>query len=181
MPSFDPSYAPETPAGNTEIDLRLVSQSEYQGEEISNAIYTWSLAPETAGVLTIEGHRAHVEWDSDYRGQASISYRYENPCGSTGVSETLDINLFNSTGVDEFDASAVEVYPNPAKDLIQVKTHVEGEALLRVIDLTGKVVYEDRMKDATCGIAASKFGGGIYTLQVIQNGNVANVRIVVMP
>ena len=189
IPSLDPSLVPETPTGDTAIDLRLVSESEYQGEAIDDVIYSWSLEPETAGVLNIEGSRALVVWDADYRGQASISYRYENPCGATAVSETLDINVFNSTGVDEFDTTTVEVYPNPAKGLIQVKTRTEGEALLRVVDLTGKVVYEcspsthrQAQGSGTATIETSKFGGsGIYTLQVIQNGNVSNVRIVVMP
>ena len=91
--------------------------------------------------------------------------------------------------MDEFDTTTVEVYPNPAKGMIQVKTHSEGEALLRVVDLTGKVVYEcspsthrQAQGSGTATIETSKFGGsGIYTLQVIQNGNVSNVRIVVMP
>ena len=180
IPSLDPSHMPETPTGETTIDLRLVNQSEYQGEEVGDVIYTWSLEPETAGTLTNDGHHVLVEWNNDYRGQASISYHYENPCGSTEVSEALDVNLFNSTGVDESDASKVEVYPNPAKDLILVKTHAEGEALLRVIDLTGKVVYENKMKDAEFRIDVSTFGGGIYTLQVVHDGNVTNTRVIVM-
>ena len=180
IPSLDPSHTPETPTGETAIDLRLVSQSEYQGEEISDVIYTWSLEPETAGTLTSDGHHVLVEWDNDYRGQASISYRYENPCGSTEVSEALEVNLFNSTGVDEYDASIVEVYPNPAKDLIFVKTLAEGKALLRVIDLNGKVIYENMMKDAECRIDVSAFHGGIYTLQVVHDGNMTNTRVIVM-
>ena len=159
----------------------MIGQSEYQGEAIDDVIYAWSLEPETAGTLTSDGHHVLVEWDSDYRGQASSSYRYENPCGSTAISEALDINLFNSTGVNENNVPSIEVYPNPAKDLIQVKTHLEGEVLLRVIDLTGKVVFECRMQNEEYRIDTTKFGGGIYTLQAIHNGNVSNVRIVVIP
>ncbi len=182
LPSFDPSHNPTTPSGAAEIDLRLISQSEYQGEENSDALYTWILEPSTAGTITGDGHRASVAWDNDYRGQANISYRYENACGSTAVSEAMLVNVFNSTGLDEQGITVVEVYPNPAKDMIHVKTHQDGEATLRVIDLTGKVIYECRMMNDECRMATSKFGGsGIYTLQVIQNDNVTNVRVVVMP
>ena len=179
------------PTGTAEIDLRLVSQSEYIGEEIEDAVYTWSLEPSAAGTITNDGHHAFVVWDGEYRGQVSISYAYANPCGSTSVSESLGINVFNSTGMDEQDISAVKVYPNPAKDMIHIETNFDGNATLRIIDLMGKVVYECEIQDTKSGpstdsgtatIATSKFDGrGLYTLQVIQNDSVTNVRIIVMP
>ena len=191
LPSFDPSHIPSIPSGETEIDLRLVSQSRYLGEENSDAIYTWSIEPSTAGSITGDGHQALVEWDIVYQGQASISYRYENPCGATAVSEPILINVFNSTGIDEQGIASVEVYPNPANDLIHIRTHQDGDVTLRVMDMTGKVVYECKLQDTSGGpstgsgtatIATSKFGGsGIYTLQIIQNDTVTNVRVVVMP
>ena len=182
MSSFDSIYSPIRPSGTSEIDLRLVNQSDYFGEENSDALYTWILEPSTAGTIIGNGHHASVTWDNDYRGQANIIYRYENACGSTAVSEPILINVFNSTGIDEQGITNVEVYPNPAKDMIHVKTYQDGETTLRVIDLTGKVVYECRMMNDECRMATSNFGGsGIYTLQVIQNDNVKNVRVVVMP
>ena len=182
IPTFDPSHTPAMPSGTTEIDLRLVSQSEYEGEEVGEAVYTWSIEPSTAGSIIGEGHRARVEWDSDYRGQASISYRYENPCGSTATAEALTVEVFNSTGIGEQGNPSVEVYPNPATDMVYVKTNMEGKASLRVIDLSGRVVLERGMQDAECKIATTELGGqGIYTLQIIQNDMVTSVKVVVMP
>ncbi|MBR5725868.1 MAG: T9SS type A sorting domain-containing protein [Muribaculaceae bacterium] len=187
MPSLDPDYVPETPVGMAEIDLRLLTQNEYSAEEVEDVLFTWSLEPTTAGIITGEGRIAHVDWNSNYQGQASISYRYENPCGSTEASEAKLVNVFNSTGIDEPETTTVEVYPNPAHDMIHVKTHQGGKALLRVIDMTGKVVYECdhstlSTDSGTATIATSKFGGrGLYTLQIIQNDLVTNVRIVVAP
>ena len=182
IPTFDPSHTPAMPSGTTEIDLRLVSQSEYEGEEVDEAFYTWSIEPSTAGSIIGEGHRARVEWDSDYRGQAGISYRYENPCGSTATAEALTVEVFNSTGIGEQGNPSVEVYPNPATDMVYVKTNMEGKASLRVIDLSGRVVLERGMQDTECKIATTELGGqGIYTLQVIQNDIVTSVRVVIMP
>jgi hypothetical protein len=184
LPSFDPSYMPQSPTGETEIDLRLVSQSEFRGEENDEVLYNWNIEPSTAGTITNEGHHALVEWDREYRGQATISYRYENPCGSTAVSEPILVNVFNSTGVNEQETATIDVYPNPAKDMIHVKTHLKGEVVLRVVDLMGKVVYESHSSSGlgTATITTSMFGGsGIYTLQVIRNDSVTNVRVVVIP
>ena len=182
LPNFDPNYIPETPQGATEIDLRLLSQSEYTAEEAEDVIYTWSLEPTSAGSITGEGRQALVEWNSDYRGEAKITYSYENTCGSTSVSESMVVKVFDSTGIDEQDGPTVEVYPNPAKDRIYVKLHAEGTALLRVIDMSGKVVHECKMQHSECRIKTSNIGNGdIYTLQVIQNDLVTNVRVVVIP
>lgn len=180
LPYFDPSFRPETPSGEAEIDLRLVNQSEYLGEEISDVLYTWTLEPETAGSLTFEGNRAFVEWNGEFRGEANVSYYYENTCGASAVSNALTVNVFNSTGIDEQDTASVEVYPNPATDVIHVRTHLESKATLRIIDMTGKVVYECGMRNDECVIPTSSLGGsGVYTLQVIQNDVVTNVRFVV--
>ena len=194
LPSFDPNYVPETPIGMNEVDLRLLTQNEYSAEEIEDVLYSWSLEPAAAGTIIGENRIALVQWDSDYRGEAKIRYTYENTCGATSVSEPLTVNIFNSTGVDEQQSAAVEVYPNPAKGILYVKTNFEGEAALCVIDLMGRVVYESgpstgsgTADSGTAGsgalaIATSKFGGeGIYTLQVIQNDIVTSVKVVVMP
>jgi len=182
LPTFDPNYVPETPVGMAEVDLRLVTQNEYWAEEASDVLYTWNLEPATAGTIAEGSRFAIVEWNSDYRGQASITYSYENSCGATAVSEPLTVNVFNSTGVDEQETPTVEVYPNPAHDMIYVKLLAESTALIRVVDMSGRVVHERKMQQSECKIKTSNIGKtGIYTLQVIQNDVVTNVRVVVMP
>ena len=179
---LDPNYSPEAPSGETLIDLRLISQSEYMAEEIEDVIYTWSIEPETAGAIVGESSHALVEWDSDYRGEAKVMYVYENACGATSLSEPLTVNIFNSTGIHEQQSAAVEVYPNPANGVLYVKSNLKGEAILRVIDPLGRVVYECRMMNNECRMESSKLGGdGIYTLQIIQNDVVTSVKVVVMP
>ena len=66
--------------------------------------------------------------------------------------------------------------------MIQVKTQFNGEAMLRVVDLWGRMVYECKMQHSECGIETSKLGGsGLYMLQVIQNNVATNVRVIVLP
>ena len=140
IPSFEPSYSPETPNGATEVDLRLVSESDFEGENISEVIYIWSLEPETAGTITSEGHRAKVQWSGEYRGQAKVSYRYENPCGSTAVSEALAVNVFNSTAIDEQDATLFNIYPNPTNGKVNltINEKQQGNAVVEVYNLLGE-------------------------------------------
>ena len=182
LESFAPDYAPEIPVGAAQVDLRLETQSEFEAEAAEDVIYTWTLEPAEAGTLSEVGSHALVVWNDGYRGEVKLKYAFENTCGATSVSEPLTINVFNSTGTDEHQACAVEVYPNPAKNMIQVKTPFEGEATLRIVDLWGRVVYEREMQHSECEIETSKFGGsGLYMLQVIQNNAATNARVMVLP
>ena len=180
LPILDPAYTPDAPNGPAEVDLRLVSQSEFEAEENGETFYNWRLVPETAGTLTSNGRRAFVEWNSEYRGAVNITYVIENPCGSTSVSEALTVNVFNSTGLEEQNGT-VTVYPNPASDMIHVCTVAEG-ATLRIVDPMGRVVYEKKLEGKEDHIATSRLdGSGVYFLMVVQNNIVSKARFVVMP
>ena len=178
LPYFDPNYSPETPSGVAEIDLRLVGQSEYTGEEIGDAFYIWNLEPAMAGTLIFEGHHALVEWNSDYRGQASITYFYENPCGSTAVSESLTINVFNSTGVNEQQVATFEVYPNPTNGKVNfvVGETLQGKAVLEVYNLLGERMmtkgFQHLQKGETLCFDLSSFVSGLYIIKLsTENGS----------
>ena len=178
LPYYDPTYTPQTPTGAAEVDLRLVSQSEYLGEESEGAIYTWSIEPSAAGTITNDGHHALVEWGSDYRGQARISYRYENPCGSTMVSETLTVNVFNSTGMDEHGMDSFEVYPSPTDGKVNliVSEALQGKALVEVYNLLGErminLIVDRLQKGETLSLDLSQLVSGLYIIKLnTQNGS----------
>lgn len=65
---------------------------------------------------------------------------------------------------------------------VTIESADRAEVQGQTITLSGVYLSNvDKMKDAESRIDTSKFGDGIYTLQVIQNGDVSNVKIVVMP
>ena len=183
IPTFDPSHRPETPYGATEIDLRLVNESEYVGEEIDQALYTWSIEPSTAGTFVGEGPRAHVEWNHDFNGQASISYSYENPCGSTSVSETLDINVFNSTGIDEQGDDLFEIYPNPTdgKTNLVIGGTMQGKAIVEVYNLLGERVMtkvcDPMQKGETLSLDFSHLVSGLYVIKFNTEGGSCSKKV----
>ena len=178
LPFFDPSFVPEAPAGDTAVDLRLVSQSEFTAEDIEDVLYSWSIEPATAGDITGNGYHALVEWNSDYRGQASISYAYENSCGSTSVSEPMTVNVFNSTGVDEHGTSAFEVYPNPTDGKVNLVLgeNLQGKAVIEVYNLLGERVLcqeaSHLRQGETISLDLSDQVSGLYIIRLsAENGS----------
>ena len=184
--SFDPLYTPETPTGAFEVDLRLTLQGEYTAEEVENALYTWSLEPAMAGTITGEGNHALVEWENGFRGQANISYRYENPCGSTESSDALSVNVFNSTGIDEQDSPLLKVFPNPTDgkvDLVVGET-LQGMVVVEVYNLLGERTmakdFYHLQKSETLRLDLSSFVSGLYIIKLSTENGSCSKKVSVM-
>ncbi len=178
LPNFNPNHVPETPVGMAEIDLRLLTQNEYCAEEVEDVFYAWNLEPATAGTITGESRIALVEWNSDFRGQANISYRYENPCGSTAASETLIVNVFNSTSIDDQQATTFEIYPNPTygKVNLVMGENLQGKAVIEVYNLLGeRMLYQEAnhsRQGETISLDLSRMVSGLYIIKLsVENGS----------
>jgi hypothetical protein len=186
LPTLDPNHVPETPVGMAEIDLRLMTQNEYGAEEVEDVIYTWSLEPATAGTITGESRFALVEWNNDYRGQASISYRYENPCGSTAVSETLVVYVFNSTGIDEQQATTFEIYPNPSNGKVNLVLgeNLQDKAVIEVYNLLGeRMLYQEAShlrQGETISLDLSRTVSGLYIIKLSSENGSCSKKVSVM-
>ncbi len=178
LPNLDPDHAPETPSGSTEIDLRLISESEYIGEEANEVIYSWRIAPLAAGTIISEGNRARVEWNSEYRGLAIINYRYENPCGATSHSDALRVNVFNSTGIDDQGFASFEVYPNPTDGIINlfIGGTLPDNTRIEVYNLLGELMMVKNIhqlqQGETFSLDLHHFVSGLYFIKLCtENGS----------
>ncbi|GEM_PF-2360432 len=73
------------------------------------------------------------------------------------------------TGVNNkhFELLSILVYPNPAKDLLNVK--LEGnrgsDAFITLVDVQGRVVYEAQLRSSQVQINTSRFISGLYLLK----------------
>jgi len=73
----------------------------------------------------------------------------------------------------------VEIYPNPAKDRINVRFAEAGEASVRLYDMTGRLVYSNASNSQTIVISTQGLSQGIYTL-VTNVGGMQQVNRVVV-
>lgn len=85
--------------------------------------------------------------------------------GSTGIHDALEI-------------PDLAVYPNPAASFITV-SNIPGSAILRITDMTGKVVYSAVVNGEQATIDITNLVHGVYLVQVQSNGRIANRKLVV--
>lgn len=65
--------------------------------------------------------------------------------------------------------SKLGIYPNPAENFVQLKT-AEGEnedAQLRIFDLSGKMIHQEKVFGNEIGLSVSGFKSGIYFMEVV--------------
>lgn len=94
----------------------------------------------------------------------------------SGWSETWWFKTEGYIGIDEqFNADAVSIYPNPGngKFNLQVISSVAYNYTVRVIDITGKLIYEAEIEcqsgNNSLPIVFDNVGSGVYNV-IISNG-----------
>lgn len=102
-----------------------------------------------------------------------------------GSEQSDDILITSISAISEINVNGIQVYPNPAQGTIHVQSdNVEsGRVVIRLIDCLGRTVYmtEQTIDDNTLEehINTSNLRGGLYDLQVIQENQVFNTRVVI--
>lgn len=79
------------------------------------------------------------------------------------------------------DANHFDIYPNPAKDLLNISHHKQNAFRIRITDITGKVLLNHNyVSQQNAQIALHDFANGVYFLQLEErNGKVETKRFVV--
>ena len=73
----------------------------------------------------------------------------------------------------------VEVFPNPAKDRINIRFEASGDASIRLYDMMGRLVYSDVTNAQAFVISTQGLGQGVYTLVTLMAGKQQVDRVVV--
>ena len=104
--------------------------------------------------------------------------------GMNGEGEWGDVCLtrFNvsTLGVSEMTMNNVEIYPNPASSVINVKSDMNGEGQVSLIDMTGRVVKNVNVTDiSNATINVEDMSNGIYFIKIQQENNSIIDKVVI--
>ncbi|MFN8164777.1 MAG: T9SS type A sorting domain-containing protein [Bacteroidia bacterium] len=70
------------------------------------------------------------------------------------------------TGFNSIESVIVNVYPNPVSDELNVSTGKAGHKIVRVLDLSGKVVKQSFSDEANFKLNIEHLASGTYYLEV---------------
>lgn len=102
-----------------------------------------------------------------------------NACGV--VTSTVTQNVQDCTGIEELFAAGMNVYPNPATDVVNfsIPAHLVGQVKLEIYDALGKVVALEELTKEVTSLRITKFDAGVYIFKLINNnGDVKIGRLI---
>lgn len=119
------------------------------------------------------------------RMRVRISYQPDGaitPCGPATFGETEDysINITSGVGIDEHPLAQVQVYPNPANEVLFIDLKdLENVNSIALLDVNGKQIQElTNVKNGLNTIQIEQFAAGVYQVRISQDGYQITQRVV---
>ena len=116
-----------------------------------------------------ESQLDYMRWWLDNR-FSYLDREIDAACGTWGI---------EAPELVEGPTRSVEVFPNPAKDRINIRFAKVGEASVRMYDMMGRLVYSDASNAQAYVISTQKLSRGVYTLVTIVDSKQQVDRVVV--
>ena len=84
------------------------------------------------------------------------------------ITNTVSTEIVESLSVDQFNAQAIQVFPNPAKDKLEI-TSSQIIDNLKIIDINGRLLKDIKLSNLEYSLDVSNLTKGVYFLE-IQSG-----------
>ena len=85
------------------------------------------------------------------------------------------------TSIDENELNSFEVFPNPSENVFTIETQIAGEYIIRILDLSGKIVLERNVSETSIQFSSEneQLTQGVYFVEVNQENRRMIKRIVI--
>jgi len=110
-------------------------------------------------------------------GTFTVTYTYtdNNQCSKAIASE---IEVSACTGITSFDEAFIQLYPNPNKGYIFIKSPVYI-AFVEILDVLGKKVHSQDVEYSELIIDASSLENGVYTLRIKTMNQIFTQKVII--
>lgn len=100
--------------------------------------------------------------------------------GFTCVSNFVPVNVYITTGINQFAAGDIQVYPNPMADKLIIHNNTENRNNVnaKLFDATARLLQTTQLTAGDNIIEVAQLAPGIYHLQINMNGEVHNVKLI---
>lgn len=174
----------------TENDMiRATAEPNAETSEFHYGFFTVDLyeeSPET--IIDVLQHDNYPWCDVDIWEVPAYNFSeadyYVVAIGMNGEAEWGEVSLtrFNvaTIGVEEMTVNNVNIYPNPASSNINIKSDMNGEGQVSLIDMTGRVVKNVNVADmSSATINVEDVADGVYFIKIQQEGNCKIDKVVI--
>jgi hypothetical protein len=97
-------------------------------------------------------------------------------CADTSSCHAVDF----VTGLDKFNSAALNVYPNPASDVVHIVLTSFAEGVVSIVDIHGNVVATKSTSGKEWAISTADIANGVYTLKITTDTITSTKQIVIV-
>jgi PKD repeat protein len=112
-------------------------------------------------------------------GTFTVMYSYTDANNCSAVdSKTVNVSL--CTGITELTSTNISIYPNPAKDAINVMMDAAliNNTSIELYDAIGKLIITEKVVNVQTTIKIDALAKGIYTVRIVSEGKQVSRRII---
>ncbi|MEI6899919.1 MAG: Omp28-related outer membrane protein [Bacteroidota bacterium] len=157
---------PATPSGPGQPNAGTSTDYTTAGGTYATS-YSWHVSPSNAGTPSGSTATGTITWNASYTGPASVTVQGVNSCGSSANSISFDVTVLPATGisVNSID-KIISVYPNPAKEILNIVSIKNVKVAIRVLNVAGTSVIDlqNVSIDGTYKLNISSLTPGVYYL-----------------
>lgn len=147
-----------------ETDVSLTNATISDFDDSAAPVYVVSVAPTASGNVTIN-IPANVATDS---------------LGNENTAATQWSITYTPTGIDKLEEYGINIFPNPSTGKFKLEIEdVKGIINLSVLDLSGKIIFNESMNNNSKEIDLSKMAKGVYILQININSEILTAKILI--
>ena len=158
----------------------------YEVQAVAGATsYVWTV-PTGASIINGLGTKTvTVQFGATLASGQAVSVRATNGCGTSSTRTQTGIAITSCARIGDTGAMALNAFPNPANEILNItfSSDVVTNANLRLVDVTGRVVYNQAAEVVegfnTAVIRVKGMASGIYTLQLQLEDRAEQIRIFV--
>lgn len=171
------NWSPAVNAGNDGMLTTCVNHDVVLIQELNGSVDfggSWSDDDAT-------GHMVNGIFSPEIVAPGDYEFTYTVDNGTCSDSSMVTVTVEACLGVDANEAAALEVYPNPAHDVVTIANlNVEGNATITLVDVQGKVVYTSAITNVNGNyeLDLSGFENGVYIIEITSELSTQNVRVV---
>lgn len=98
--------------------------------------------------------------------------------GNETITEIRFKDKFRNIVSVEENAIEVDMYPNPANDLVNIQTN-ENVDVVSIFDLNGRLIYSKKPSSNALVINTAKWSSGVYTVQIQLNSGISTEKLII--
>lgn len=108
-----------------------------------------------------------------------ICYQVTDPSGNISVKECRIVEVKCTSGLDENSSTSAVLFPNPGTGKFTIKLDREPSvnAMIKVFDMTGKMVYNNLLTSRKSEFDLEFLETGIYLVKILDNDRVDEVKV----